>query len=363
MRILVDSHVFDGMFQGSRTYIEGLYKEMIAQRPDWEFYLLAHDIDNLKAIFGDADNITFLKLKATNKYKRLLIEIPRHIKKNKIDYAHFQYVVPLQKSCKFIVTIHDILFEEPRFKKYFTTAYRKKNGLLFKRAAKQADVLLTVSEYSKQKISNIYHRQEQDIFVIPNAVEPSTSASDINISEKYGCGKYLLYVSRIEPRKNHRGLVEAYLSLQLDKNDYELVFIGKQDIPDASLDKLIHENKDRLKDKLHFYENIPDEDMKSFIAQSEIVVYPSFAEGFGIPPLEGAIQKKQVVCSSATAMAEFDFFRYHIDPANSNELEDAIVSALTDNDQLYLENVVNTILEKYNWRRSAKDLISILENQ
>ena len=153
MNILVDAHIFDDKHQGTRTYLKGLYSELIVIAENWHFFLVAQDIENLKKEFGVHKNVTYLPLKSQNKFYRLLIELPLIIKRNRIDYAHYQYISPPIKNCKQIVTIHDILFEQKEFKSFFPLKYRIINSTLFKTSARRADILLTVSEYSKRKIS------------------------------------------------------------------------------------------------------------------------------------------------------------------------------------------------------------------
>mgnify|MGYP000885976294 CR=1 FL=1 len=53
MKLLVDAHVFDGKYQGTRTYIEGIYTNML-RHEDIDFFFAAHNIDNLRGIFGEA---------------------------------------------------------------------------------------------------------------------------------------------------------------------------------------------------------------------------------------------------------------------------------------------------------------------
>ena len=111
IKIFLDAHVFDGEFQGSRTFIKELYN-ILLQKKDLEFYIAAYDLENLKRYFPKAENIFFIKLKKRSSILRLLIEIPQLIKKHGISYAHFQYMVPPVKNCRFIVTTHDVLFNE-----------------------------------------------------------------------------------------------------------------------------------------------------------------------------------------------------------------------------------------------------------
>ena len=149
VNLFVDCHVFDGNLQGTTTYLKGLYQELINDKSK-NFFLAAHNIENLQSIFGIHENVIYLQYSSKNKFVRLLFDIPKLIRQNKIDYAHFQYIVPPTKSCKYIVTIHDVLFLD--FPQYFPLFYRIKNKLFFKYSANKSDIVLTVSQYSKEKI-------------------------------------------------------------------------------------------------------------------------------------------------------------------------------------------------------------------
>ena len=100
MKLLVDAHIFDEKFQGTRTYLKGLYSALIPIAKDWEFYFIANDVENLEQEFGKFSHVHYLKFTSKNKYYRLLIDLPRIIKKNKIDYSHYQYISPFIKNCK-----------------------------------------------------------------------------------------------------------------------------------------------------------------------------------------------------------------------------------------------------------------------
>jgi glycosyltransferase involved in cell wall biosynthesis len=362
MKILVDAHVFDEKFQGSRTYLKGIYSELFQLRPDWQFLMVAHDISGLQDQFGTPSNVTFIALTSQNKYWRLLYELPSLIRKYKADYAHFQYISPVFKACKYIVTTHDILFEEPKFKKYFPFKYRFLNGLLFKRSARRADFVVTVSEYSKNKIAEIYEMDHSKIHITPNAVNVlSESLTRSNyIKDNYGCEQYILYVSRIEPRKNHLALLKAFINLKLYERNYQLVFIGAKDLDYPDMDEYLREHSDLFKNRIHTYANISPEILQYFYVNAEFFAYPSLAEGFGIPPLEAAIYDQRVLCSSVTAMKEFSFFKYHIDPNNQGAFEEAISDLIADNNYDPV-SVKEHILKTYQWRKSAEILRDIIQ--
>ena len=89
------------------------------------------------------------------------------------------------------------------------------------------------------------------------------------------------------------------------------------------------------------------------------MVYPSFAEGFGIPPLEAAMNNLTVVCSSATAMKEFTFFEHHVDPYDQDKIEEAVLKALNDPPTDH-QAIREAISKRYHWRKSAKVLVDLI---
>ena len=228
MKLLVDAHVFDGKYQGTRTYIEGIYTNML-RHEDIDFFFAAHNIDNLRGIFGEAKNVHYVRLHSTNNIVRLAVEYPLIITRLGVDYAHFQYISPLIKTCKEIVTIHDLLFLD--YPEYFPRSYRVKNEILFKLSAKRADLLLTVSKYSKDEIIRHFNICEDKIHITPNGVLPQNMGKALpDIKKKFGLYRYILTVSRIEPRKNHQMLLQAYVELKLYEQNVKLVMVGVKDL-------------------------------------------------------------------------------------------------------------------------------------
>ncbi len=365
--IFVDAHVFDKEHQGTKTFIREIYRRM-SQKPDIRLILAANNIQNLKDEFGESANIEFVKYQSTSAYKRLGVELPKILKSLKPDYAHFQYVVPPVKYCKYIVTTHDLLFRD--FPNEFPLSYRVSKNILFQYSLNKSDVITTVSEYSKQAISKHYGIDLSEIEVIPNGVGdvyfdsylPEVSKSLIH--EKYKAKKYILYVSRIEPRKQQKLLLKAYSDLQLYLDDIELVFIGHQSIVDKELNELIESFPKEHAKKLHFLKNIPDDDLLHFYKGAEVFVYPSSAEGFGIPPLESGALRIPTISSNATAMRDFTFFgEMHIEP-ELNKFKKAMGFFFKNTGYLSdskLDKISQEIQVKYSWDNSVNKLHSLIK--
>jgi len=356
VKIFVDAHVFDSSYQGTTTYLKGLYTALVNDER-FEIHLGAHNTEHLKNIFTDL-RFKFVSLQSTSKYKRLVSEIPKLIEKEGFDFAHFQYITPLFKKCRYINTIHDLLFLD--FPDYFPFSYRFSKKYLFRFSALRSDVICTVSDYSMNALIKHFKIPAHKITITPNAVSVYEGAFT-DVKTKYGISNYLLFVSRFEPRKNHYLMLKSYVDLRLYEQDYHLVFVGRlKDLKTKEYDSYYNSLPESVKNKVLYIENISDEELSSFYKYASLFVYPSVAEGFGIPPLEAAVQKCKVLCSNQTAMADFTFFsNYLFDPRNKGELEKKIIKTL--NDSAYpAEEIKQAVIEKYNWDRIARHLADTL---
>ncbi|HTS43353.1 MAG TPA: glycosyltransferase family 1 protein [Puia sp.] len=365
IRIFVDAHVFDHEFQGSRTFIREIYN-VLAQKKNIQLFLGAFDVVNLKKNFPQAANVFFVKYKSSSRFKRLLRDIPLAIKKYDIHFAHFQYIIPPGKKCKYIVTIHDVLFSE--FPEEFPFLYRVIRRILFKRSAIRSDIVTTVSGYSKKSIQKYLGIKSDNIHIIPNGVNNiffesySKNGAIDAIKNKYGIERFILYVSRVEKRKNHIALLKAFLQLKLYQQGYYLVLLGHQSTRVNELDEILEQLPPEIKKFIIMNSKIDDAELLEFYRASTIFAYPSKAEGFGIPPLEAGALRIPVICSNASAMAEYSFFgENHIDPTNFDlfceRLNSLIKTPPGEND---LNNIAELIHQRYSWTQSAENLYRLI---
>lgn len=358
IKILVDGRWFDSYYSGVSTYIKGLYNDL-SKDQNFEITIIGSNIAKLKEEFPK--NIKFIQLNSRFNLKRLYYDIPKIIKENNFDYAHFQYICPISKPCRFIVTLHDLLFLE--YKKSFPLTFILKNSFLFYISSLRADMILTVSEYSKKQIIKIFRTCPNKIYITPNGILSKfcEEVKSNDIKTKYNIGEYILYVSRLEPRKNHLGLIKSFVELEL-YNNYQLVLIGKKTISNVNLDKYINSLSDTIKSKIVFIENTSEEDLHGFYSNASLFAYPSLSEGFGIPPIEAISCGTKTICSNATALIDFDFLStYQFNPNNLNELKDKIIFAL--NDKSYpIDDYKSIINERYNWSNISNSYKLLLTN-
>lgn len=363
--VIVDAHVLDKGFQGTRSFITNIYKLLI-KHPEIRFYIAARNIENLQFIFGNHENINYLGLKSINSYERLVLEIPRLIKKHRIDYAHFQYICPPIKYCKYIVTTHDVIFED--LPDEFSCLYRRIKKHLYKRSAAMADVLTTVSQFSKRSIHKHLNIPLHRIHVVPNGIEDtffdlvSREEASQKIYNSYAIENFILFVSRLEPRKNHHRLLEAYDRLKLCRKGISLVFIGNRTLNTPALQRKMNSLDHETRNHIIQLENITQDDVKLFYKAARLFVYPSKGEGFGIPPLEAVASGTPVICSDAMATGEYKFLGPDlVNIHQQNSLEERMMEHINNplSDKILKERA-DYVRKTYSWQKSADILYDLL---
>lgn len=368
-KLLVDAHTFDENHQGIRTFMKGIYSALKIPASDLEVILIANDVENLKQEFKHQKAFNFVKLKHTNKYIRLAYEIPKLIKTLEVDFAHFNYFLPLflSKKCKYIVTIHDVLFID--FPDFFPKKYQIINSFMYKRSARRAEIVTTVSQYSKDMILKNFGIQNKPITILPNAAnelywKPHNKAEDrVFIKQQHNLEMFIIFVSRFEPRKNHEILIQAFEELELWKSGYSLLFIGKETFKNEPLKNKIETINAISNESVVVLEDINNDLLVKFYNAAALSVFPSLCEGFGIPPIESAILKTPTLCSNVTAMSDFDFFgEFLFDPTDVDELKSKMMRALANYDEGKHEQISSSIKERYNWKHTAEVLKQLIIN-
>lgn len=361
MNLLIDCHSFDSNFsQGVTTYIQGIYSILPKIAPDINFYFAANNIEKLINIFGSEPNISYIPLNSKSKIDRLLLLWPRLIKEYKIDVAHFQYISPLIKNCKTIVTTHDILFLD--YPQFFPTSYKLSKSYFFKRSAVNADLLCTVSDYSRERIAHHYNLDSKCILLTPNAVSNDFFCK-INEIKTNSFDKYLLYVSRIEPRKNHIALINAFVRLKLYNEGYKLVFIGKETVPTPKLYELLNSLPIIQKREIILLPQVSYKELIHYYKNASLFLYPSLAEGFGIPPIEAAVAGIPVICNNATAMSDFTFLGDNLIDFNDEDLLDRRIIKILEKTPENLKSIRDEVNLIYNWKTISNNLYNEIKKR
>lgn len=279
LRLFVDCRWLAQPGQGAWTYFYELYSRIVKKYPEsFEFVFGIPDGSDIPE-FLKSNNSKLIVYKNNSFFWRQF-KLSRIINNFDIDYCHFQYVLPFfldKKICK-ILTIHDLIFlRNPEF---FPLMYRIPRALFFFLSAKKSNKLLTISSSSKRDINYYFKVPLNEIEVIELGHGSRLTNINKSIVPKLLNKKYLLSVGRHEPRKNYQRLIEAYSKENIfNKFGIYLVIVGwvaKDFVNNLSIDHpgvlLIKECSDS--ELAWIYEN------------SSGFIFPSIAEGFGLPLVE-----------------------------------------------------------------------------
>ena len=205
-----------------------------------------------------------------------------------------------------MTTIPDIAYEHyPQFFSKFDVLRAK---VLIRRSAERADHIITVSDYSKNDISRTYHIDPARITVTHEGAGSDFFPRDKDecreqIARKYGIkASFILYVGRLQERKNLRRLLSAYARVKKEGADEKLVLVGKKDWGSGNIQT--HLRSLDLKDSVIFTGYVPSADLPVFYNAAEAFIYPSIFEGFGLPVIEAMACGTPVLTSYGSSLQE-----------------------------------------------------------
>lgn len=360
-KVGVDFHTFDGIFQGSRSHILGIFREAILLAPEIDFFFFLERPDSLKADcpeFG-AHNVYLITMPHRSGLIRLGIQLPLLQLRYKLDLLHTQYRLPLIIFGPCACTIHDVLFES--HPEYFPKLFSLQSRLTFRLAARLASLLFTVSAYSRSEISERYGIDSRRICILYNGVDRTRffpGRQGAEMLEPFGLksGGYLLTVGRLEPRKNHVRLIEAYSLLK--DNALPLVCVGQRDFGFAAA--LDAAKRFGVEDRVFFLEHVGNDVLPALMRNAKIFIFPAIAEGFGMPVAEAMGSGVPVVTSFTTSLPEIaGSAAVLIDPLDVTSIFDGIKKVLSDPglaDQMVADG--DKQIKKFNWLMSAQTLIA-----
>ena len=236
------------------------------------------------------------------------------------------------KGCKYIVTIHDLIFiHTPQ---YYHWIDRQIYNFKFRRACRCADRVIAVSEYTKQEIMHYYHTPESKIDVVYQGCDPvfSQEIEEGKLQEvkaRYQLpDKFVLYVGSIEERKNLMLVAKAMAELNR-RAAIHVVAVGRRTAyVDQIQDFLKAQGIDYL---FHFYHQVPYADLPAFYKWASTFAYPSRIEGFGIPLLEAISSGVPAIGCTGSCLEEAGGPNsIYVNPDDAKGMADAILRTCTD---------------------------------
>lgn len=281
------------------------------------------------------------------------------------------HVLPLTIPKKSVITIHDVAFKYLR-KSYSFSQYRYLNWST-KSAVKRASKIIVPSEATRDDLISFFKCPKDKIEVIHHGFDPPhVKQKDLDsvfeksdVLQYFGIKKttpYILFVGRLESKKNLLRLVEAFKEFTSLHGNYQLILAGKQGLGFAEIPKLV--NKLGLVGKVSMPGYVTEEEKAALYKYCNVFAFPSLYEGFGFPVLEAFHYKKPVLTSHVSCLPEIGGDAVHyVDPYDVESI--ALGLEKLTNDKDYIENLIELgekRLKKFTWKKASKKTLKVIKN-
>lgn len=340
MRIGFDAKRLFHNFTGLGNYSRTLVSNLAHQFPNNEYFLFTPStrMSPRTAPFLSHPRMHIIQPAGFNPLWRSW-RMKNQIARENIDVFHgLSHELPFQfekKGIPSVVTIHDLIFKE--YPEQYSWLDVQVYNTKFEYACRNATKIVAISEHTKLNIIKYYKIDESKIVTIyqtcdPSFYKPASQQHKEEVINKYDLpSDFLLYVGSLIERKRLLSIVQALATFPAD-NRPPLVVIGKgREYKQRVVDFL---KKHRMENDVLFIPHITFADFPAVYQLATAMVYPSIAEGFGIPVVEALFSKIPVVTSRFSCLPEAAGpSSLQVDPNNIEELAHAI-SLVTTNSSL-----------------------------
>ena len=350
-------------------------------------------IRNLQLIDSENEYVLFIKpdednlaIKETANFKIVEIEtgfypfweqiaLPRAAQKAGCQILHCtSNTAPVFTSIPLVVTLHDIIYMESSYLKIlqgsgtnyqkFGNAYRR---MFVPWVIKKSRKIITVSNFEKNRIAQFFGiGNDTRLVAVYNGVsghfKPVTDQVELHrVKEKYHLpGRYFFFLGNTDPKKNTKGVLKAFSDfLKHTGNDMHLVML---DYDQYELEQLLDEIGDTaLINRIILTGYVVNTDLPAIYSQSEVFLYPSLRESFGIPMLEAMACGVPVITSNTSSMPEVaGDAALLIDPYKPEEITAAMVRIVADK-KLKAEMISKGFVQaaKFSWKAMAQHVLEI----
>ena len=364
MRIAIDLTSLADNFSGIERHAAELSRALLGVDDKNQYTLVFKEAVHpfFEGVADEHANVEVVVLPRGSKGKLYFSQftLTRELKKLHTDLVLFlAFPAPLLYTGRAISTFHDLCWHDvPETMLPKSRLYWK---VLEKINARRNEKILTISQFSKSRIVEVLKVPADKVLVtycgIDDKLFNRENAATVPFSTligKYSLpDKYVLTLSTIEPRKNIGLLIDAWAKACLeDGYEPDLVLAGRKGWKQEALVERVPQG---LRNRAHFTGFVDDEDLPALYANSEVFVFPSIYEGFGLPPVEAAYSGSCVLCSDIPCLKEI--CRDGVEYFKSGNCEDLRRALLAERPAF--EAASNTV--NYSWVDSAMMLMHALK--
>ncbi|MFA5070139.1 MAG: glycosyltransferase family 1 protein [Patescibacteria group bacterium] len=269
---------------------------------------------------------------------------------------------------KFISLILGILTRVVTFGKYGNNELDY-HRFSIRQALKHTYRIITPSHFTRQEIINLYKTDKNRITVVYNGFNQSNlgKVSDESLIgralEKYNINKpYIFFLGRLERKKNIKGAFAAFkLFKEKYQTEHQLVLVGKRGLGYNEAQEIIKSSP--IKNDIKEIGWIAEEDKVLLLNGADFLYFPSFYEGFGIPPLEALACGLPVIASNRGSLPEIlEDSAIFVDPNNIQEMAQAMYQLTVDPN--IRSKLIKNGLERikiFSWQNCARQTLNVLK--
>ncbi len=308
MHIAIDAHSVGSGLAGVETYITNLIEALAASGGANRYTLYVTKGRSGDRFAGRWPHVSVRRTLPHTPFIRIPVTFPVELRRHPADLLHVQFTAPPFAPCPVVATIHDLSFEH--LPETFNRRSWMQLRLTVRRTARTAAHIIAPSEFSRRDLIETYAVAPERVSVTGAAAAPHfrPAAADAvaEARRRYGIdGDYVLAVGSIQPRKNLVRLVRAYSDLRRRRSHDKLprlVLVGKR----AWLygETLRAVERSGVASNVIFTGYVPERDLPALYSGALCFVYPSYFEGFGLPPLEAMQCGAAVVAGDRTSLPE-----------------------------------------------------------
>lgn len=360
MRIAIDARMITkGSMHGIARYVYELIKRLAKIAPHHQFIILVGRESPLQSEKWP-DFMTLVPLKSAWISFSEQFEIPAVLRRYGVHLLHApSFVAPAISSVKMVMTIHDI--NHIVLPQYYTPWHQIYYKTIVRYCIAKSKFLLTVSQFSKKEIMTNLNLPSEKIFVTYNGVSENYKPNlDPNlleyIREIYQLpSRFIFCISNNKPHKNVLQLVRAYCYSDVETPLVLACPIDKQMIQVAEQYSKKHQ--------IYFIRYVEEAHLPGIYSLTDLFVYPSTYEGFGLPPLEALACGAPVMVANSSSLPEVvGKHALFMNPYDYREMAHVLETAIRNS------NVSRSIMDgaqehvqAFSWDKMAKETLEVYE--
>ena len=338
LRIAIDAHSVGTGLAGNESYITNLIEALAEVDTRNRYTLYVTKQQAVERFKNRWPNVQVRLTLPHTPLVRIPLTLSAELRRRPVDLLHVQYTAPPLPPCPVVATIHDLSFEH--LPETFKRRSRAQLRLTVRRTARAAAHILAPSEHTRRDIIETYGIKPERVSVAPLAAPARFAPVDDErelrrVRERYKIsGEDILSVGSIQPRKNLTRLIHAYSALRRARPQAklpQLALVGKRAwLYDKTL-RAIEEHG--IGDLTVLTGYVAEADLPALYTGALSFIYPSYFEGFGLPPLEAMQCGAPVIAGNRTSLPEVvGDAGLLVDPFDVEALKQAMARMIDDSD-------------------------------